>query len=143
MSPSSKPEAGPVTRVRELVRHPDARRFVRFLLVGGLNTAFSYGSFALLVYMGVHYSLAGLVATIAGIVWNFHTTGSLVFDSTDRRKMLRYFGVYALLYFWSLGVLRVGELLGYSPYVVAAAMLLPNAGLGYVLNKHLVFRSTT
>lgn len=93
----------------------------------------------MMLYVGAHYSVASLLATVLGVVWNFHTTGGLVFDSIDRRKAFRFVGVYVFLYFEGLAVLRVGELMGYTPYVVGAVMLLPNAVLGYWLNKHLVF----
>jgi len=36
------------------------RRFIRFLLVGGVNTLFGYGVFVSLIYIGLHYSLAAL-----------------------------------------------------------------------------------
>jgi hypothetical protein len=39
-------------------------RFLRFLLVGILNAAVGYGLFALFIYLGLHYSLANLVATM-------------------------------------------------------------------------------
>lgn len=44
--------------------------FVKFILVGILNTAFGYGAFALLMYTGLHYSAAVVLSTIAGILFN-------------------------------------------------------------------------
>ena len=56
------------------------RRFIRFLLVGGVKTLFGYGVFFSLIYIGLHYSLAALLGTILGILFNFQTVGRLVFD---------------------------------------------------------------
>ena len=54
-------------------------RLVRFLVIGAVNTAFSYVIYALLVLIGLHYSLATLISTILGIIFNFFTTGRIVF----------------------------------------------------------------
>jgi putative flippase GtrA len=56
-----------------------ATSFVRFLAVGVLNTAFGYAFFALLVWAGLWYPAAAAASTIGGIVFNFNTTGRLVF----------------------------------------------------------------
>ena len=54
-------------------------RFVRFLLVDVINTLFGYFSFATLIIIGLDYKLAALLATIQGVLFNFQTTGRLVF----------------------------------------------------------------
>ena len=115
-------------------------RFLRFLVVGGINTLFGYGAFAALIYLGVHYAVASLVATVAGVLFNFQTTGRLVFANADPDKLLRFIGVYAILYCIGLAGLRAGEVLGYSAYLTGAVLLLPNAMLSYLLNKRLVFQ---
>ncbi len=128
-------------RLEQRLPHPEARRFARFLLVGGLNTLFGYLVFALLVYVGLHYSLAALLSTIAGVIWNFHTTGKFVFDNIERKRIVRFVGVYAALYGLNLLGLRAGQALGYDAYLSGAAMLLPSAVVGYVLNKLWVFQA--
>lgn len=52
-----------------------------FLLVGVMNAAFGYGCFAAFLYLGLHYSLALLLATILGVLFNFKSIGALVFGS--------------------------------------------------------------
>jgi hypothetical protein len=39
-------------------------RFVIFLFVGGINTIFGYGIFALFIYLKLHYILASVVSTV-------------------------------------------------------------------------------
>jgi putative flippase GtrA len=119
------------------------RRFLRFLFVGGLNTAFGYGVFCFFLWLGCHYALAGLLGTVIAVLWNFHTTGKLVFDNLDHRRMLRFFGVYAALYAVGVAECRIGELMGYSAYVTSLVMLLPNAVLGYTFNKVFVFHTSS
>ena len=40
------------------------RRFVRFLLVGGINAAFAYAVYAMFLFVGLNYALANLLSLI-------------------------------------------------------------------------------
>jgi len=62
-------------------------QFVGFLAVGVFNTAFSYAVFAALVWAGMAASIGLLLSTVTGIVFNFFTTGRLVFGNRDIRRM--------------------------------------------------------
>jgi putative flippase GtrA len=55
------------------------RQFVRFLLVGGLNTAFGYTLFGAIYLLTGRPGLSVVTATIFGVVFNFFSTGRLVF----------------------------------------------------------------
>ncbi|HEX7477732.1 MAG TPA: GtrA family protein [Polyangiales bacterium] len=122
---------------------PEKRRFLRFLIVGGINTLFGYGLFAAFIHLGLHYALATALATVCGVLFNFHSTGKIVFDNTDRRRLFRFVGVYTLLWGFNVAGQRVGASLGASPYLSGAVLLAPSAVIGYVLNKRLVFQATS
>ncbi len=114
-------------------------RFVRFLLVGLLNTAFGYGVFALLIAPGVPYPIATLLSTVAGVLFNFKSYGTLVFGSHDNRLLLRFIGVYAFCYAVNLIPLRWAERNGVSLILMGAAIALPMAALSFALNRRFVF----
>lgn len=115
------------------------KRFAVFLLVGGVNTLFGYGLFALLMFFGVHYALALFVATIVGVIFNFKSTGALVFESSDNRLVLRFILGYVVVYLFNLAGIRCLEALGVGAIVGAAFMMLPAAVLSYILNSRFVF----
>lgn len=115
------------------------KRFFRFLVVGGVNTAFGYACFALLLYLGMHYTLALLVSTLMGVLFNFKTTGRFVFNSHDNRRILQFVSVYAVVYGINLVGLGFLVRLGVSPYGGNAILLLPCAIITYLLQKRLVF----
>lgn len=125
------------------LERPDVRRFAVFLVVGGLNTLFGYGVFCAMLALGVHYALAGLIATGAGVIFNFHTTGRLVFDTTDPRRLARFIALYALMYAVGTAEMRVAELASWNLYLASGILLLPNALLTYVLGKLFVFNPST
>src|SRR5690242_21327465 len=56
-------------------------RFLRFVLVGVMNTAFSYLVYALALLVGLNYALASLIAVVAGVFFSFRTQGTLVFGN--------------------------------------------------------------
>ena len=116
------------------------RRFVRFLIVGGVNTLLGYGVFALLVFLGMHYAAASLTSTVVGILFNFKTTGLFVFRSRRNSLVFRFFLVYCIVYFFNVGGLKLFALAGISSYIGGALLLLPAAVLSYVLNRSMVFR---
>jgi len=116
-----------------------AIRFIRFLVVGGLNTLFGYGVFALLLWLGLHFSLAAFLSTLAGVLFNFRTTGKLVFGSHDWSLIFRFLLVYSILYLCNVAGIWLLEQIGIPAMLGGALLLLPMAVLGYLLNKTLVF----
>lgn len=122
-----------------LLRRLGEMQFVRFLVIGLLNTLFGYGCFVLLLYLGLHYALALLIATVIGILFNFITTGRLVFRSGANHLLLRFVGVYLAVYTVNVAGLKALSQLGWSGYMSGAVLLLPVAALSYFLNKKFVF----
>lgn len=113
---------------------------VRFLAVGCLNSIFGYGCFAILLYAGIHYALALLLATVAGVLFNFKSTGVLVFKSHNNRLIFRFLAVYGLVYGVNVTCIKLLQVLGVGPYYGGALLLLPMALLAFLLNRKYVFR---
>ena len=63
----------------KLVNLIKKHKFAKFLLVGVLNTLFGYFLYGSLILIGLNYKYAVLLATIIGVLFNFQTTGRLVF----------------------------------------------------------------
>ncbi|MHB1304797.1 MAG: GtrA family protein [Acidiphilium sp.] len=102
--------------------------FIRFLFVGGLNTLFGYGVFAATVAIGLAPELALLAATIVGILFNFVTTGRLVFGSANSRHLPRFCIAYGIVYLMNATAMRLVVNAGVSAFV-AEAVLLPVAAI--------------
>jgi putative flippase GtrA len=113
--------------------------FVRFLCVGVLNSAFGYGVFSLLIYAGMHYAPALLFATISGVLFNFKSTGSLVFKSHDNKLIFRFIGIYTIIYLVNLVGLKLLSFINVNIYFGGAILLFPMAVLAFILNKRFVF----
>lgn len=115
-------------------------RFLKFLMVGALNTVFGYSVFALFTYLNLHYTISTLLATILGILFNFKTTGCIVFKNGDNKLIFKFLFVYGVTYLLSIAFLRICEYFGFTNmYLNYAILLLPNAMIAYSLMKKFVF----
>ena len=117
-------------------------KIIRFFLVSGLNTAFGYGLFALLINAGLHYALAGFITTILGILFNFKTIGSLVFKNKNNILIFKFFGVYGINYVLGVFFLTIFKYYGINEYIGAAILIVPLGLFAYVLNHYFVFNKT-
>jgi putative flippase GtrA len=109
--------------------------------VGGVNTAFGFAAFAVFILLGLPKELAALLGTICGVLFNFKTTGTIVFKNKDNRLIFRFFGVYLVAYLLNIGLLDILEIYGVGPLVAGAIIILPVSLLSFLLNKRFVFNA--
>lgn len=114
-------------------------RFIRFLFVGGLNTAFGYSIYALFLYAGMHFSLASFISTCLGILFNFKTIGRLVFDNDRYSLFFKFAGVYLCIYLVDIECLGIFNSYKVNMYIAGAILIFPMAILSFFLNKLFVF----
>lgn len=122
-----------------LVLSGERKRLILFLLVGGVNTIFGYSLYALLLFFHLHYALASLLGTIGGVLFNFKTTGVIVFNNHDNKLLLRFIAVYAVTYLLNVSGLKIFTIFNSNMYLAGAVLILPMALLGFVLQKKFVF----
>ena len=113
--------------------------FYKYLLIGGVNTVFGYCVFAFLLFFGIHYSLAVLVATILGILFNFQTYGRFVFKNHSWNLLGRFVFVYTIIYLVYITLLLVFDLFVSNLYISGAMTTPVIAYLGYILNRRYVW----
>jgi len=116
-------------------------RLLRFFLVGALNTVVGYTIYITALWMDFHYSVAIMVATVLGTLFNFKSTGAIVFKSHDCSRLWRFVMIYILLY--AINVIGVTVLIkfGLPAWFSGMLLLLPLAFLSYFLNSRYVFLS--
>ena len=116
-------------------------QFIKFGIVGVLNTGFSYVIYTALLYVGLNYALANLGAVVLGILFSFRTQGSLVFNQTDPRLFPRFIFAWATIY--AINILLISQFiaLGFNAYTAGAMMLPVSAVLSYLIQKFFVFKS--
>jgi putative flippase GtrA len=113
---------------------------MRYVLVGAINTAFSYGLYAACIFAGAGYSVASAVSMIGGILFSHQTTGSLVFRSAGRGTLWKFAACYLVVYAFTLALLAAMDAAGIDAYLAGLLAAAPAALLSFTLLKLLVFR---
>jgi putative flippase GtrA len=118
-----------------------AHRFLRFLIVGVLNTAVGYGLFlAALMVMPTPFT-ALVASTILAVLFNFRTIGGLVFGVRDPRLLTRFFGVYGIVFAYGAVGLAALQQVGFRPWLCGLLLLPGSVVISYFLNHRFVFRN--
>ena len=114
--------------------------FARFVLVGVINTAFSYSIYAGLLFVGFHYAFANFVALLLGIIFSFRMQGRFVFGNTDISLAGRFLLGWGLIYVGTVLVIGWMIGLGLDAYSAGALALPFTTVLSYFVQKNFVFR---
>lgn len=113
--------------------------FARFLVVGGISTAFSYGVYVLLVFCSLHYAVANFASLIAGILFSFRTQGHFVFRNTDKSLFWRFVICWAGIYAANVWFIARALHWGMNKYVAGAVAIPAIAVLSFVVQRYVVF----
>ncbi|HWA33722.1 MAG TPA: GtrA family protein [Cyclobacteriaceae bacterium] len=117
--------------------------FIRFLVVGGLNTAFGYLIFAFFTYVIGNAYASLVLSTITSILFNFKTYGTIVFKSHDNSLIFRFFGAYLFIIgLQMLGLKWLSSIGVTNPYLAVAILVPFMATLSFVLLRKFVFHQS-
>ena len=115
-------------------------KFIRFVFVGGLNTAFGLGVYCLLIWIGLSYIWATLISQILGVLFNFITTGTLVFENSDKRLIFKFILNYVATYFINIGINKTLQTaLNCNEYISGIGATLVTALVSFFLLKYFVY----
>jgi len=116
------------------------QRFVRFAIVGILNSAFGLGVYALLIHLGLPVWAALIAANVAGVSFNYVTTGKLAFSHRGANRFPSFVSIYLLCYVINYLAITVLVHMHLGP-VTSQVLLTPfMAILNYLLQSRYVFR---
>lgn len=114
----------------------------KYYQAGIVNTAFGYGAFSLLVWMGLNIYLAQVIAHVSGVVFNYLTYSRYTFS--DYRASKRNFVLsYAVNYLLNLAVLWALNQVIRSPYLAGFITIIVVSIINYVVLRRYVFRART
>lgn len=116
-------------------------RFFRFLLVGLVNTAFSYLVYASMLFIGFNYAISNFIALMTGIFFSFRAQGHFVFRNSNNRLLGKFIIGWAGIYIVNVLLIRLGLGLGLNAYASGALSIPPVAVLAYLTQRFLVFRN--
>jgi putative flippase GtrA len=114
-------------------------RIIRFIITGIINTSFSYGIYAFLLYSGLGYKTANLGSMLLGIVFSFKTQGKFVFKNTSNKRFFRFVIAWVFIYVFNIFIIGQFLKLGLNAYISGAIALIPVIIFSYITQRFFVF----
>jgi putative flippase GtrA len=128
-------------------RQPEPRRrriklIARFIAVGLLNTVVGYAIYGILILLNVPYLAALLVATIAGVIFNYFSIGRLVFKSRGGRIVfVKFIAAYGVVYCINAVALEVLiKHFQFNPYIGQALCVPLSVIISWLLMNYWVYK---
>jgi hypothetical protein len=111
--------------------------------VGGVNLAFGYAVFAVLILLNRRYRICSPEAelVLAPLLSHICGTGTIVFKNRNNRLIFRFFGVYSITYLLTYGLLKLFVSFEVSRLIAGAIIILPVSLLSFFLSKRFVFNA--
>ena len=117
----------------------ERQRFLRFLIAGGVNMLFGLSVYSLAIVVHAPVWVALLLANVAGVAFNFFTTGAYVFRSLLLSRFPRFVAAYLALYLINWALITWLQMWIPNPIYAQATLTIPLAMFSYVLLLRLVF----
>jgi putative flippase GtrA len=114
-------------------------RLIRYYSAGMINTAFGFGLYSLLVFLGLNLFLAQIVAHVCGTAFNYFTYSRHVFTG-HRRSPKAFVAAYAFNYLMGLGLLALIHQFVKNPYGAGFLGLIIGTAINYFVLRRFVFR---
>lgn len=115
-------------------------RFLRFLLVGAVNTVFGYSIFAIIYMVSNNHNISAVVATAGGVLFNYFSTGKFVFNNRGYAAFLPFILVYIVALILNIIVLNGLIYFGLNAFISQALSLPVLVITSYFLNSRIAFR---
>lgn len=114
-------------------------QFLRFIVAGVFNTLLGFAVYSAAVLAGLPIWCALIVGNVAGVAFNFVTTGGYVFRSLMLSHLPRFLTAYAIVYFINLKLIGWLSILVPGSIRTQAVLTIPMALFSYFLMKRFVF----
>jgi len=114
--------------------------FIRFIVVGIINTAFGVGLYCLFIYLGIPYRISVLLSTTLGVLFNFKTISKFVFKTKENRLIFKFIASYVIVYFLNIFLIQIFLMTDILDEYLAGIMATPIVALiSYFIQRKFVF----
>ena len=113
----------------------------RFVIVGIINTGFSYCVYAGAIFIGLPYSLASFVSIVLSILFSFKTQGAFVFKNKTNALLGRFILCWGILYIFAVFIIWLFLQFGFNEYWAGMLALPFTTFLSYLAQKYYVFKT--
>lgn len=116
--------------------------FIKFCVVGGMNTGVSLVFYWLLLKLGMHYLYANGVGYIAGVLTGYILSSKYVFKTKKTvGTFLKFIFVYLITFVVNIALMYIlVDKLLFSEIIAPVIVIMINLIINYFLNKMWTFR---
>ncbi len=111
------------------------KQFIIFIFVGGINTIFGYSIFAFLIFLKIRYYLSFLIATSLGLIFNFMTTGRIVFKNKNFSLFYRFIFINIVMCILNIILIRIINIHINNFYISGLMSMAITVLVAFYLNK--------
>jgi len=116
-------------------------RLLRFLIIGVINTVFSYLVFAVLFYFIQQKEVTVTLSFLIAILFNYQRISKYVFSESNEKKFITFLFVYLVVYILNLVHLWITvDIFHFNVYYAQILTLLYLPLISFYLNKKLVYK---
>lgn len=133
----------PIKKVNHIPRNEGIRQFIRYAIVGVINTCLYYVLYVLFLQFGMVFGIAHTIATIISIgnsyLWNKYFT----FKAKGRsyEQVLKFLIVCGIQYLVSLFVIYIGiTVIGLTEEIAGLPPIILSLIIGYFGNRYFSFK---
>jgi putative flippase GtrA len=123
-----------------VLNNPTTLALAKFIVVGSINTAFSYLVYAAFVLLGAPPWLANLLALILGLLFSFNSLRRFVFGKGSAGSFLRFVASWLVVYALQTGVIYLLIHFGLTAITAGLVVLPMVAAISFVIQRFIVFR---
>jgi putative flippase GtrA len=118
-------------------------RLFRFFLIGLLNTIFGYAIFSIVLFFNISHTIALLIATFLGLIFNYFSYLKYVFRGLQNKLVYyKFIFVYILIFFSNTIMLdHLTNKVMLNTYLSQFLCVFPNTLLNWLLMSFWVFNS--
>ena len=133
-----------IDSLKKIISPLIADQRIRFLLTGGINTAVGYGTFAFLIFTGVHYLVANVISTSVGVTCSYILNKYFTFQKKEKSisEVFRFVSVYAASFvLWNVLLFVLVDKMSLSPYWAGILNLIFTTLISWFGHKYYSFRT--
>ena len=119
------------------------KQFIKFVIVGVINTIVGYGSYSLLIYLNLNYIIANTISTIIGITNSYILNTKITFNESkrDAKTPFKFVSVYFISYI--VGTFNLTILikrLSVNSYIAGLCNIFVTTIISYFGHKYFSFK---
>jgi putative flippase GtrA len=114
-------------------------QIIRFIFIGGINTLFGFSVYVFFIWYGFGYPVASAISIILGVIFNYFSTGIVVFNHKKFDRIYPYLLVYLFIYIVNISLIALLLVAGLNEIEAGFVTLFPVAVITYYLLNKYVF----